>query len=137
MNFLSDIPTDSFMPHGHCYLWTPEVLWLHVVSDSIIVLAYFCIPFLLAFIVFRARLYHRFDNLFLLFSIFIFACGTTHLMEIVNVWQSRYILSGLIKAITAIASLITAIMLIPNIPEIIKALQQMEASEKAEALREG
>jgi hypothetical protein len=25
----------NFMPHGHCYLWRPDVLWLHVGSDTL------------------------------------------------------------------------------------------------------
>ena len=29
-----------FMPHGHCYLWVPGLLWLHVISDALIVFAY-------------------------------------------------------------------------------------------------
>ena len=35
------------MPDGHCYLWQPGVVWLHAVSDSLITLAYFSIPFVL------------------------------------------------------------------------------------------
>ena len=34
----------AFMPHGHCYLWTPSILWLHVASDIVIALSYFAIP---------------------------------------------------------------------------------------------
>lgn len=39
--------SENFMPHGHCFLWQPDILWLHVVSDACIVLAYFSIPFAL------------------------------------------------------------------------------------------
>jgi len=35
------LSSDAFMPHGHCYLWQPGVLWLHIVSDALITLAYF------------------------------------------------------------------------------------------------
>jgi hypothetical protein len=35
---------DNFMPHGMCYLWQPGVLGLHVVSGTLITLAYFAIP---------------------------------------------------------------------------------------------
>ena len=28
------------MPHGHCYLWTPGIVRLHVLSDALIALAY-------------------------------------------------------------------------------------------------
>ena len=39
------------MPHGMCYLWRPDVLTLHVVSDTLITLAYFSIPFTLVYFV--------------------------------------------------------------------------------------
>ena len=38
----------NFMPHGHCYLWRPDVLWLHVGSDTLIALSYYAIPVALA-----------------------------------------------------------------------------------------
>ena len=31
--FLEKLFSSSFMPHGHCYLWNPGLIWLHVVSD--------------------------------------------------------------------------------------------------------
>jgi hypothetical protein len=45
----------NFMPHGHCYLWRPDVLWLHVGSDSLIALSYYAIPIALAYFVRRRR----------------------------------------------------------------------------------
>ena len=41
----------GFMPHGMCYLWQPGVLRLHVISDSLITLAYFSIPCTLLYFV--------------------------------------------------------------------------------------
>ena len=43
----------EFMPHGMCYLWRPEVLWLHVVSDTVVALSYFAIPPTLVYLVLR------------------------------------------------------------------------------------
>lgn len=123
MESFSIFNSDGFMPHGHCYLWKPEILWLHVISDIIIVCAYFSIPILLTYLVFKTKSELRFNWLFLLFSIFILACGTSHLMEIINVWNKEYFLAGIIKAITAVASLLTAIALIPVIPKIIEILE--------------
>lgn len=114
--------TSQFMPHGHCYLWKPEIVWLHVISDAIIVLSYYMIPFLLAYVVFRTKIQIRYGWLVSLFAIFIVACGTTHLMEIVNVWQTNYVLAGLIKAITALASILTAISMISVLPQLIRFL---------------
>ncbi|MBW4621372.1 MAG: hypothetical protein KME17_18680 [Cyanosarcina radialis HA8281-LM2] len=33
-----------FIPHGHCYLWKPELVSLHVISDMSIAIAYYSIP---------------------------------------------------------------------------------------------
>ncbi|HEV8702764.1 MAG TPA: hypothetical protein VGV60_15950 [Candidatus Polarisedimenticolia bacterium] len=44
MDFLRKLFATDFMPHGHCYFWQPEIVWLHVVSDSLITLAYYSIP---------------------------------------------------------------------------------------------
>jgi hypothetical protein len=30
-------PSD-FMPHGYCYLWNSGLVWLHVISDSLVAL---------------------------------------------------------------------------------------------------
>jgi len=106
----------DFMPHGMCYLWRPDLLALHVISDSLITLAYFSIPFTLLYFV-RRRRDLEFNWMFVCFAVFIVACGTTHLMEIVTVWKPEYYVSGVIKAITALASVPTAILLVRLIPQ--------------------
>ncbi len=108
--------SDGFMPHGHCYLWNPGVLWLHIVSDALITLAYFSIPFTLIYFV-RKRQDLAFNWMFVCFAVFIVACGTTHLMEIWSVWHPTYWLSGVIKALTALASVPTAILLVRLVPK--------------------
>src|SRR6266852_6132332 len=47
--------SDGFMPHGHCYLWNPGVVWLHLVSDALIVLAYYSIPMMLVYFVHKRK----------------------------------------------------------------------------------
>ena len=93
-----------FIPHGHCYMWQPAVLWLHVVSDALIATAYFTIPLTLVYFVWR-RKDLQFHWMFLCFAIFILACGASHLMEIWTVWYPTYWLAGAIKAVTAMASI--------------------------------
>ena len=115
-NFITELfSTDGFMPHGHCYLWQPALLSLHVVSDALIMLAYFSIPITLVYFV-RQRKDLEFHWMFICFAVFILACGTTHLMEIWTVWHPAYWLSGAVKAITALASIPTAILLVKLIP---------------------
>src|SRR5258708_3509392 len=107
---------NGFMPHGHCYLWRPGVLWLHIASDALIALSYFSIPFTLLYFV-RKRRDLEFHWMFVCFAVFIIACGTTHLMEIWNIWHAQYWLSGGIKALTALASMPTAVLLIRLVPQ--------------------
>ena len=112
-SFLSSNP---FIPHGHCYLWNKELVWLHLLSDSFIALAYYSIPLTLLYFV-RRRKDLPFNWIFWLFGIFIVACGTTHLMDVWTLWYPTYWVSGVIKAITAIASVYTAATMFPLIPQ--------------------
>lgn len=104
-----------FIPHGHCYLWEPGLVWLHLLSDILIALSYFSIPFMLVYFV-RKREDVPFRNVFLLFGLFIVTCGTTHLMSVWTLWHPAYWLSGVVKSITAVVSAYTALTLLPVIP---------------------
>jgi len=110
--------SDGFMPHGHCYLWQPGLVWLHVISDGLIGLAYLTIPFTLIHLA-RKRKDIPFNWMLLCFGLFIVACGATHFMEIWTLWTPTYWLSGVIKAITAAASVPTAFLLIKLVPRIL------------------
>jgi PAS domain S-box-containing protein len=113
--FLRKLFSSDFMPHGYCYLWKPEIVWLHATSDAAIALSYFFIPLALIYFV-RKRRDLPFHWMFLLFGLFIFGCGGTHAMEIWTLWHGTYRLAGVIKAITAVASVTTAAALVPMIP---------------------
>jgi len=115
----------DFMPHGYCYLWKPGLVWLHVVSDALIALAYFSIPIALIYFI-RKRRDLPFNWMFLCFGTFIMACGTTHAMEVWTLWHGTYWLSGAIKAVTAMASVPTAILLVHLVPRAL-ALPSPEA----------
>jgi signal transduction histidine kinase/CheY-like chemotaxis protein len=101
-------------PHGFCLLWEPGLIWVHAVSDSLIGIAYYSIP--LALIQFVRHRRTAFSWIFWLFAAFILACGTTHFMSIVTLWEPLYWLDAAIKAITAVLSIVTAIILWPLIP---------------------
>ena len=90
----------GFMPHGHCFLWTPALLWGYVLSDGLIALAYFSIPVALWYFV-RHRSDLPFSWIFVMFAAFIFACGTTHVLAIWNIWQPVYWLDVGVKMGTA------------------------------------
>lgn len=108
----------SFIPHGHCYLWKPWLVWMHIASDSLIALVYYSIPVILVYFV-KKREDLPFKWVILLFGAFIVSCGTTHIMDVWTLWHPTYWLSGFLKVITALVSLSTAIALLPVIPKAI------------------
>nr|WP_290227479.1 PAS domain S-box protein [Trichocoleus desertorum] len=123
--------SDQFIPHGHCYLWRPGLVWLHVVSDLAIALAYYSIPIsLLHFIQKRRDVPFRW--IFFLFGAFIIACGTTHILEVWTLWHPTYWVSGTVKALTATVSLFTALELGPLIPKVLAlpSPAQLEATNR-------
>lgn len=107
---LSWLVPSGFMPHGHCYLWTPSLLWMYILSDSVIAISYYTIPLALLYLV-KKRVDLEFNWVFIMFSLFIFACGTTHLIAIATIWEPMYWLDATMKSITAVASGLTSIML--------------------------
>ena len=128
MRFLQQLLSPDFMPHGFCYLWDPRIVWLHVISDGLIALSYYCIPVVLFYFI-RKNRDLPFDRIFWMFGTFILACGTTHLMEVWNVWHGSYLVAGVIKAITAAVSVITVAMLVQLVPKIISLPEQMHLRE--------
>jgi PAS domain S-box-containing protein len=103
-------------------------VWLHVISDGLITFSYYCIPAVLIYFI-RKNRDIPFNRIFWMFGTFILACGTTHLMEIWNIWHGAYLLAGMLKAITAIVSVITAAMLIPLVPKVISLPGRMHLQE--------
>jgi PAS domain S-box-containing protein len=122
----------TFMPHGYCYMWDPRIVWLHVITDALIGLSYYAIPVILVYFV-RKQRNLPFNWIFWMFAGFILACGTTHLMEIWNIWHGDYVLAGVIKAATAALSLLTAAMLIGLTPKALAlpALQTLNREHEA------
>ncbi|MBE9136679.1 PAS domain-containing protein [Nodosilinea sp. LEGE 07088] len=104
-----------YIPHGHCYLWQPGLVWLHLLSDSLIALSYGLIAGSLVYFI-QKRPDVPFKPLFWLFSAFIVACGATHLLAVWTLWFPTYWVSGATKAVTALLSLATALELLPRLP---------------------
>ncbi|OKH53530.1 hypothetical protein NIES2101_10400 [Calothrix sp. HK-06] len=129
MLFQSLFSLEAFIPHGHCYLWKPRLLGLHLTSDLLIAIAYYSIPILLINFV-SQRQDFPYKSILVLFSAFIVACGTTHVLDIWTLWHPTYWLSGLVKAITALVSISTVLTLIPMIPKLL-ALRSPHQLEKA------
>lgn len=121
----------GFIPHGHCYLWKPGLVWLNIVSDASIALAYYSIPVLLIYFVSKRRDL-PFNWVFLLFGGFIVLCGTGHLLDIWTLWYPTYWVSSFVKALTALISLFTAAELVPLLPKVLAlpSPAQLEAANR-------
>jgi PAS domain S-box-containing protein len=111
------------------------MVWLHVLSDGLITFSYYCIPVVLIYFI-RKNRDIPFNRIFWMFATFILACGTTHLMEIWNVWHSDYLLAGVVKGITAAVSVLTGAMLIPLVPKVISVPDRMHLQEANRKLEE-
>ncbi len=125
---------DEFMPHGVCYQWRPDILWLNVLSDVAIAFAYFSIPIALLYFL-RKRKEVPFPGVVYMFCIFIFACGVTHVVSIWVVWNGQYGFQGMVKAFTAIASVLTAISLYPVMPKLLALRSPTELAESNASLQ--
>ncbi len=119
----------GFMPHGACYLWSPGLLWTMVLSDLVIVAAYYSIPASLIAVV-RMRRELSFNWIVLMFGAFIFACGTTHLLSILTVWQPAYWLEAGVKIVTAAISIATAVALWPIVRRVSAHMDERDRAER-------
>ena len=106
----------GFTPHGFCLLWEPGLIWLHAGSDALISLTYFSIPLALVALLHRRR-DMAFSGVFVLFAAFITACGATHALAVLTLWEPAYWLEGGVKLVTAMLSLATAIALWRLLPQ--------------------
>ncbi|MFL0801295.1 MAG: PAS domain S-box protein [Agarilytica sp.] len=126
----------DYMPHGHCFLWQPGILWTTVISDVIIALSYFSIPVALVVLVYK-RVDIQFKGIYLLFAAFITCCGMTHVLAVYNLWHGAYGIQSILKALTAGISFITAVYIIKNYRVVVQtpSLAAFEEAEK-EMLKE-
>ncbi|REJ70049.1 MAG: PAS domain S-box protein [Planctomycetota bacterium] len=111
--------TSDFPNRWNCGNWSAGHGYLHIVSDLATFAAYTAIPCVLAYFVIRRRDL-PFPRIFWLFCVFVFACGTVHLIEATIFWWPWYRLSGVAKATTALASLVTVVALIPIVPRALR-----------------
>lgn len=115
----------NYAPHGYCLFWQPQLLWTHILADTLIALSYFSIPLALGVLV-RSRKDLVFGWMFWCFAIFILACGMTHVMGIVTLFYPLYGVEALVKLVTAAASVATAALLWPLLPTLVR----LPSSEK-------
>jgi len=104
------------MPHGHCYLWKPSLVSLHLVSDTLLFISFEIILIIFLIITYKSKEKMPFSWTFLALSGLFLLCGFTHIIEVWYLWHTNYWLGVILKALTAIASVASVIAIIPGIP---------------------
>jgi PAS domain S-box-containing protein len=124
----------SYMAHGYCLLWKPWLVAMHAGSDLVIFASYFAIPVAI-WLFLRRRNEMELRPLAILFALFIFLCGLTHLVQMVTLWYPIYETQGFVKLATAAVSLATAILIFPLIPKALAIPSPRAMNEANEGLR--
>ena len=125
----------SFMPHGYCFSWRKDLLFMMIVGNTLTFLSYSLIPVALVHLV-KKRKDLTFNGIFLLFAAFIASCGLTHALEIVNIWHGYYSLQGIVQMMTGLISALTAFVLWRLIPSILAIPSREVLNEQNEKLRQ-
>lgn len=138
--FLFD--TAGYPPRWLCGSgWQDEPVWgwLHIGCDVAVWGAYTAIPILLYYFL-RRRPDIPFPRIIWLFIGFIFACGSTHLIEACLFWWPVYKFSAVLKLTTAVVSWATVVALFPVIPAVLAlrtpAQLELVVQQRTEELQE-
>lgn len=118
--FMTLLDTNGFPARWHCGDWSPFHGWLYIASDFATWLAYFTIPCILLFFIYKRKQAVKYHRIVVYFILFILFCGITHLLDAIIFWAPVYKLSALVRFGTAIISTITVFSLVNTMPEVMK-----------------
>ena len=100
------------MPHAVCWAAAPRLVWTMVVTNAITALSYITICGTLLIMARRTRRVIARDWGYFLtgFALFIVACGSTHLMEVITTWDPVFWVDAGTNVLTAVLSAWVAVM---------------------------
>lgn len=123
----------SFVPHGYCLLWRPDLVAMHVGGDVITFIAYSVIAFSIwRFTTLRPEF--KYSAAALVSAAFVFGCGITHLVGAVSLWWPAYGMQGILKLIVSGISVTAAIMIWRLLPKIVEIPSGAQVAEQHELL---
>ena len=133
----------KWMPHGYCYLWDPQILLAHIISDGLITFAYFVIPISFTIVANKLKSLGYPSALLLaihLCSTFVVSCGVTHVFDIIIIFSPVYDMEAVFLIWTAIVSIFTAYVIffplrnafqtIPKYEQVLNLQESIEHLEK-------
>ena len=111
------MPVVSLMPHAVCWRADPRLIWTMVVANALTALSYLLICLTLLYLVRHTRRVLARDWAYFAvgFALFIVACGSTHLMEIVTTWWAWFWLDAAANILTALLSAWVAVALMRRV----------------------
>ncbi len=110
---------ESWPARWQCGIWSSFHGWLYIGSSLAIWAAYFAIPFILAYFLYK-RKDVPFSKVIWLFVAFIFACGATHFIDAMLFYYPAYRFSATVLLICAVVSWATVVALFKVIPKVLK-----------------
>lgn len=122
--------------HGAGLLWKPELIWLNVVSDALVAVAFFTTAFVLAFFLWRRHRELMFRGVFLIFAIFVAVSGVTRLLSIYTIWVPAYQIEALVKVLLALISIPVTAALLLALPRILVLPTRIQLANAYAALEE-
>ena len=104
----------SLMPHSVCWRADPHLIWVMVITNAITFLSYVSICLTLLYLVRKTRriLVRDWAYFAVGFALFIVACGSTHLMDVVTTWLPWFWIDAWTCIITSALSAWVAVLLI-------------------------
>jgi two-component system NtrC family sensor kinase len=102
------------MPHAVCWAADPKLVWTMVVGNLVTFVSYLSLCLTLLYIVRgTSKVIAKDWTWFVIgFALFIVACGSTHLMDVITTWVSVFWIDAGAVVVTAVLSAYVAIMLI-------------------------
>jgi len=110
----------SLMPHAVCWRQDPRLIWTMAVTNAITFFSYFSICFTLFYLARKTSRVIVRDWIFFLvgFALFIVACGSTHLLEVITTWDPIFWVDAWTNIITAALSGYVAVQFIRRAPDL-------------------
>ncbi len=114
----------NFMPHGHCYQWTPSILWPMVIGEALHVIAYLGIAGMLFYLCTRelGRASSWMPPFMFLFGCYIFTCAVTHAMDMLTIWVPAYDIQAVLVLLSGMVSLATLVITVGRRKDILEWL---------------
>ena len=109
---------NGLMMYWHSYFWKLGLTRAAIASNLLIALFYYFVFILLVYFAGQQRGL-PYAGIFMLFGVFTFASGTTHLMDVWTLWHPNDSLAEVVEATIAAIALLTALLSVRLLPKVL------------------